>query len=457
MSAFVALATAYILFASPIVGMADNGDFHRETSVFGLAYPADLDVEQRYFRYLTREWNYRPESASPPEFRSTHFVFPWLALGLAYFDGDPTTFDLRYLGAVHWLFYVVAVYLAARAIGYWLSPARVVLYALLAFIATDSGYVAYFHSFYFESATLLFGLAMAAAAVPLAVRLGWSELAVFSATAALFVGAKRQNTPLALLLGAFLLLLAVRYFRSRPRWALGAIAGAALIGWCANAIYQSAPPDTSRRNAFQVVAMTLLPHSPSVDSDLRALGLGQSVKHHLGENSFKPDSPYHDPSAVPPEFGRGAVFSFLLDRPGRLMGVLASQAPAALRNHLDSVGNFSREAGRPSKDRWDGFLLWDTTRGLFAHWPYLLAFAAVHALLLLVAVQRLFAEDASPRARLLLLQGIIGALAVGGFVTGVLGDGNEVQKHLFVANLCFDLCVLGAAGWALAAWFERNG
>ena len=50
------------LLIPPIVGLADQGDFDRLWRWFGIE-SAVTDPEQRYFRYLIREWRIDPSNA----------------------------------------------------------------------------------------------------------------------------------------------------------------------------------------------------------------------------------------------------------------------------------------------------------------------------------------------------------------------------------------------------------
>ena len=153
-------------------------------------------------------------SSTPGWFRSGYhssetllaFAARWLHLAFA----RDALFDLRLLGGIHALLFLLALAGLIRACRDLAPTAQALVAALLVFVFTDVGYVAPFNSFYSQTASLLFLLLTAAIAAE-AVRRGrlsGAWLFAYFGTALLFVGSKPQEKLAAPLLALFGLRLA---------------------------------------------------------------------------------------------------------------------------------------------------------------------------------------------------------------------------------------------------------
>jgi hypothetical protein len=144
-------------------------------------------------------------------------------------------FDIRGLGLTHALLLLFGISLIISSAHNLRAPARRALTPLIIIIFTDLGYVAFFNTFYSQTASLIFGI----------IGIGFFSLALnqpkeriwaftgFAAAAILFITSKPQEAPQALFLAA-ILFLAARILKIRFASALGA--GAAIVtllisGW----------------------------------------------------------------------------------------------------------------------------------------------------------------------------------------------------------------------------------
>ena len=199
------------------------------------------------------------------------------------------------LGFVHLLALLGAIYLLLRC-ARRLSPGGCAISAVLVLLAgCDSGYTAYFNSFYLEPATYLFGLTFIAAVIslvinPLATRM---SLALVFVTLVLFVGAKPQNPP-ALLVAVPFLAFSLRRVRPRStKWSYTWIFGGLLIcAWIASSFISDTISDKARRmNLYNSIFLQVLPYSPSPGSDLESLGLDPTLVRYSGTSVFQGKAP----------------------------------------------------------------------------------------------------------------------------------------------------------------------
>src|SRR5579871_425708 len=153
----VLLIVSWQLFFPPVLGLADNGDYARLMVHFDLTHAA-TDWGERYFGFIDRHYLVNAVEArkySIPGFISSEMIFVGVASGVGRALGS-TSFDLLYLGAVHVLALAASVFLLLLCTRAFVSRTRTIALILGTVVFTDIAYIAYFNSFYSESATLLF-------------------------------------------------------------------------------------------------------------------------------------------------------------------------------------------------------------------------------------------------------------------------------------------------------------
>jgi len=184
------------LFVPPILGLADNGDFARLTVFFDLTH-APTDRADRYFGFLTRHYVVDAAEArrySPPGFISSELLFIAGPVAINRLLGK-TSFDLLELGAVMLSFSRLLPSFCCSLPKPFAGPVRTSAIIIGAIAFTDIAYIAYFNSFYGESATFLLFMSVAACAYGAMSsgprRIVW--LVAYFAAVTAFLLAKYQN------------------------------------------------------------------------------------------------------------------------------------------------------------------------------------------------------------------------------------------------------------------------
>ena len=361
-AAVLALLAALLvgqLLIPPIVGLADQGDFDRLWRWFGIE-SAVTDPEQRYFRYLIREWRIDPHTAETSGFLSADLLFVAASVQLNALLSKAGTYDIRALGAVRIAALLFVAFLLLRAAGRGGLAMRVVTAIALLVVAADVGYISYFNSGFTEPASVLFGLLTIALFIRLSVGQGNRSLnlAAFVASGMLLIWSKPQNVLLAIPL-AFLTW-RIAGLEATNRWRVGAIAGAALIVASA-VLYRAFPPPVWYTQQIRHIAVfnSLLLASPDPAADLRALGVDPrwvslaghfpwslQTQRHAGELQAE----FHD------RVDDRAIVAFYLRHPERILPLLKLSASQALAVRV-GVGQFEASSGRPPFSRATAFAL----------------------------------------------------------------------------------------------------
>lgn len=330
------------------------------------------------------------------------------------------SFDIRALGSCNLALYLGAVYLLLRTFRRASLPRRLCVAGAVVLIATDVKLVAYFNSFYCESASLVFlfatlGFALLGLAGERRGQAAWWLWLGYLGSSFLFWMAKSQNTVFApiLAIGAWYL------FPSTPipaRRLLRLLAGLAIPVEVGCAFLAGAYGESVHTNARVVVIEEIIPHSPSPAADWR----------ELATDSDQP-SVYR-------------IARFYARHPVRWWQMARRQATEAFSSL--PLGNFSRASGLPAGAQSRAFSFWsELKRGHYPrNLPWLLVLLVAYASFA-GAKARWLDPDRASRART--VAGLL--LAVGcalELVVTVTFEANGTAKHLFLFNVAFDLCTL---------------
>lgn len=458
-----ALAALFVLLAwqvlaEPLTGIANSGDFERVMSWGGLSYQTDVYAE-KYFGWVVGTfaitWN---PLVALGGYLSSEGLFVKLAACLARLAGP--TMDLRVLGMVHVAAFVGAV--AVLFAGWKAAFARSPLFLVpgFALLLADNAYVAYFNSLYSEPATMVFllltlgsGFLLASAVTP-----EKRHLMGFFASALGLLTAKMQNVTLAVPLLVFVAWLYVQHADASIRRRL--LKGCAAFVLVGALQYVANPPSMTQCNEYSAVFNGILVNSATPKEDLRSLGLDAQYAVLAGTNIFMPTLPLDVKSRAFDEgfyqrVNHRKILTFYATHPSRLLEKLNVAADRGFFLRPSYLGSFEHASGRPARSLSDRYSLWSTFK--LNQLPHTLPLVVGTALLLatwvLVGLARRGRAGATPFV-LLLAMGGMGAIA---FVTPVLGDGHsDIEKHMFLFNLLFDLALTFASAHLLALLVPRR-
>jgi hypothetical protein len=378
-----------------MTGLADNGDFAKVIGRFAMS-PLDPGP-QPTFHFFHRYWEHNPAALWQSPYWGIEVWIAKIAITLA----GTKPFDILWLGLLH-----VSIFLAAA----WLMIRKQIapnVFATLAF--TDAAYVTYFHSFYFDTASILFLLLLIASwhsrePIPLAIAgLG-------------FALAKAPHAPLAILLA--LILLAERNRKFLPA-VLALLAGGGYM--------LSQTKDEYKATAYYNLAFFKLAQLDPQSLD--ALRIRAEDRHLVGTHAFMPESPAQNTEWLKrfyPQGGYGNALRYYLTHPSATAKVLWSDlATEAPQIRAVNLGNYERSTGKR-------YCTLSTAFGWYSQLKaWLFAKAPWHIFLIIgVAVWRI-----GNRPILWAVLAVIGYE----FAVASLADACETYRHLLLFHLGTDL------------------
>jgi hypothetical protein len=431
----LAIYPAHMLFRSPCVGVADNGDFFRVTEPAGIQ---PFDAPRSLGRYV--ECEYRVGAADFIHFFSSAALAAWAATHLAW--DTPQRMDLRQMGFTWFslLLVVLAMFAASDLSALFTFAVFVVL--------LDPGYLLFLNSFYADPACLipLAGCALwlrrsgprrrEFSETPLRSSAPWLCLLVALALCAGFSKMQYALFPGVLLVG-MLPLLARRGPGGVHRLAVGAALAALAVAGVWHFSIGSGPRFLEVNNYHAVFAGIALVSSEP-DRALDKLGIPADLRdlprRDVWSARIAPDHPIH-PYLQHLSRMRLALL-YLRDPRAVVRTLVRIQNELALpRTH--TRGNFPYDAEHPRKEVIDPFWRFGRVRSvLFGRWPWMLWLfltAVAVSLGVLAKTRRMPAGSVAPYVFLV-------AWFLTQLVVVILGDGFvALEQHLLAARFALDL------------------
>jgi hypothetical protein len=423
---WVAVAAGLQLFCRPIVGLADNKDYWRVTWRAGVACSSST-CPSSYHRYIQLKWQVIPPASSETiNYFTSEVPLARFAVWMNGLLRGSRDFDLRVMGACHLALYLLALVVFLRAWNHR-RKSQIAVAALAALMFSDVRLVAYFNSFYSESASLIFvictvGLALWACNRQAGWR-GWLVYLALLGSSALFCFAKSQN--LAFLSPLAVLTVVLFPPLPGPRWLriLSILPTIALVSTMVWALTSEHGYRASRKTNVAVhLDEELLRHSPDPARDSAELGI---VRRDTSKVTFSD------------------IARFYLRHPARWWQMAQRGAEQAF--WWTGLGNFESTATTPDRLTSNHFNLWSELKHRWV--PRSLPWFIVATVLLGgLGVYRLIAARAPEARRRALVFLALLAGCVGEFIITVTFEANGTAKHLFLFNVVVDLLVLMVIG-----------
>ncbi|MEK0317843.1 glycan biosynthesis hexose transferase WsfD [Cohnella sp. 56] len=477
----VALAAgivAYLLFVPPVIGVADNGDFHRVMGAAGIAYADPQEsYASRYFGYAHSFFHYGGFTTGG--YVSTHVLLVALAGGIGRLI-DLHTFDIRVLGFVYMALMLSAIWLIVRHApeirGKRMTAiAGALLSIILIVIFCDVAYTAYYQSFFGEPYALVAIMLAAGAAIAMAARSAGTArppsawlLGLFVAAGVALATSKIQNAPLGFLFACLAWRMAG--LRADAAWRRRTRIGAGVLALSAVLMMVAAPVELRHINLYQSIFFGVLKDSPDVSRDMRELGIPDKYAGLAGTNYFQKDTivPQNDPvlkHEVLDRLSHRDIALYYVRHPDRFVSKLKKAAAYGTAIRPYYLGNYAEAEGRKRSALSYAFSTWSEWK--HKHMPNTLSWFTVWYLVYYALLGVWWWRSGGRRHRRLLAEmlAVIGLTGIVAVIVSLMGDGEaDMAKHLFMFNVSFDMMfagVLAAASYGLLyaarALTERSG
>ena len=337
--------------------------------------------------------------------------------------------------------------------------ARFVFLGLLFLIFTDTGYIAYFNSFYSEPSSFIFLFCMLALLLLTLESPHTGTLLGCAFCCLFFVTAKPQNAPLGILLAVIFLRL--RDLRPGRLWHW-TTALLSLIVAAVSVTYSVSNPKFSYKTTyFTAVFSELLKYSPDIHEDLAELGVNNDLARYAGASPFDQSVPQLSSPEFQTFFDRMSftkIGIFYLHHLGRLQESLDRTAQSALLVRPDFHGNFDKSAGLPPYQKSHAFSFWSGWKSKYAP-KTILSFEVLGGMEAL-GIVILYCRKRTRTERILLeLLALLIAMAALQILTVTVTMGTiDPIKQMFLFSVLCDISFVITVVWGvgrLSEWIAR--
>jgi hypothetical protein len=451
-AAAVGVISFIALFVPPYVGMADNGDFSR--ILYGNGIYFNAPDYGNYFGYFARQYGimqYFNEHAEP--LFSSQSLFIRLSLWLNRLFVSDYVLDIRVQAAVYWTLLVAAVYLLVEGLT-WRTPGKIGYpIALLAvFVFGDTGYTAYFNSFFGESVVLLMSL-FAVSSVLLLCRKRYNDyvlLSLFAVSMLLLTTSKQQNAPVGVVAGAAGWMLA---FAGKSR-TYRAAASAMLVLFLAAgaATYALIPQQFVHINQYHAMTRGALLLSDNPEETLRFFGIDKQYALLSGSNYYERyttvdvDSPLLE-NEFYSHYGFASLAGYYASHPSQAIELLNLAARHAFTIRPPAMGNYERSAGKPYGAKTSFFTGYSSLKEAMA--PKTFGFIVIWMVVVIGVYVPSFLRQCRSKSwrRAMRLPMLVMFMLIGlsGIAVSLIGAGDaDLSKHQFLFTAMFDIVSFAA-------------
>jgi len=447
----VLLITVITLFIPPFVGMADNGDFFRSIYSNGLYFNLP-DYDTQYFGYFVRQYGiYQYFNENGATLDSSQSLFIKLAIVLNKWLFSSQIFDIRFQAAIYTVIYVAAVYLLMEAITWKLPRKQGLIIAILAiFIFGDTGYTAYFNSFYSESLVMIMMILMFASGL-LLYRKRYNDyvmLGLFVISSLLLTTSKQQNAPVGVIIACLSVFLI--WVRKDKLFRILTACSMCLLLFAAVVTYLNISKDFVNINQYHSMTRGVLKQSDNPETTLKSFGIDEqyailkdSIYYEqygtVDVNSLNLQKDFYS------KYGFGSILKFYVTNPGKLSTILNEAARSAFTIKPAAMGNYEESVGKAFRQQSHFFSVYSLlkekltpkTFGFIILWM-------IAAIGLCLPSFRSDIKSGNTRGmfRLILVVMTMG-IGLSGILVSIIGAGDaDISKHEFLFTLSFDLVSL---------------
>ncbi|MCE3203893.1 glycan biosynthesis hexose transferase WsfD [Paenibacillus sonchi] len=444
----VLLVTVIALFTAPYIGMADNGDFFRNIYSNGLYFNLP-DYDSKYFGYFVKHFGiYQYYNENGATLDSSQSLFIKLSMGLNKLVFSSTVFDIRFQAAIYTVLYVAAIYLLIEAVTCKMSRKQGMIIAVIAVLVFgDTGYTAYFNSFYSESVVMIMMIFVFASWL-LLYRKRYNDyalLGLFVLSSIILTTSKQQNAPVGMIIAVLGISLVWirrdRLFRSLT------LVSMALLMLAGIATYLNISKEFVNINQYHAMTRGVLKESSNPETTLKSFGIDEQYAILKGSIYYEQygtvdvNSPMLEKDFYS-RYGFGSILKYYATNPDQLGSILNVAARSAFSIKPAAMGNYEESEGKAFRAQSHFFTAYSLLKQKLAPKTFgfiLLWMALVIGLYMPSFVKAVKARNMRALQRMVLILASMG-VGLSGIFVSIIGAGDaDISKHEFLFTLCFDL------------------
>ncbi|WHH58616.1 hypothetical protein [Petroclostridium sp. X23] len=461
------LISGYALFISPLIGLADNGDFGRIMVPNGLKHEQQRDSND-YFGYFNHKYD-RLQYYNGVEgtAKSTHSIIIKIAMGLDDIFTDDGKFDIRFIAfislavlalSIYWMIEVVEGMVEHKSFKYLMALVAVIIFG-------DIGYTAYFNSFFGEGVAYPFYLLSISSLLKFSLGgdIRKRYLFIYFISSFIFMGSKSQFSLNGIF--SFALLTSVLYFKIPNKEKVLSVILASLLLGSSILMYFMIDDRIYLINKYHMITRGVMLFEPDVQAVTKEAGIDEQFAL-LSETIYFDRTPVIHPEdeiLLKNFYSRYNIFSvtiYYLKNPSAFSKIMEFAWKNSYTIRPEVLGNYERDSGKEYGERTNFFGLWSYLKE--NHIPHSSNFAYFFFVICLALAINKVVEYRNKGAVRTVFYSEIVMLYV--FLTGfsqvlisfIAAGDTDLKKHLFMTTVSLDILFYYYFAYAISMIYKSR-
>ncbi|NFG21791.1 hypothetical protein FC773_15205 [Clostridium botulinum] len=451
------------LFIHPIIGMADNGDFYRVINKSG-AYHLNKNSNEIFLGYFIKDYGiYKYNNDYANLLISTQSIFVKLAIFFDRIFTKDYVLDIRFMSVMFLIIEAMGVYFFIKALINKLdsSKYKLIITLVTILIFCDTGYLAYYNSFYGESVNICCFLMSIGLLIYMIEfdKFTWYNLIAFGISSFLFFGAKQQLAPVGILI-AFIFIIIGIYMTNKRFTKMLAYILAVIFIVSSMVFYKSITGDFKYINIYHSMNRGILLNEDDPDSILEDFNISTQYSL-LQETDFFEEIKLLDPYEEEliddyyEKFSLGRILDYYITHPKAFIKVLKISFKNGYSIRPKVIGNYEQSEHKEFGAKSYFFATWSTFKEKFI--PKNMLFTVSTIVIYLYLSTSRFLKAIKNNNKKIQFKEItyfyVFLVGISQIIISVIGAGDaDLSKHVFMYNMAFDLIFI----YILSLIFENK-
>ncbi|NFO11530.1 hypothetical protein FDB29_10565 [Clostridium botulinum] len=451
------------LFIHPIIGMADNGDFYRVINKSG-AYHLNKNSNEIFLGYFIKDYGiYKYNNDYANLLISTQSIFVKLAIFFDRIFTKDYVLDIRFMSVMFLIIEAMGVYFFIKALINKLdsSKYKLIITLVTILIFCDTGYLAYYNSFYGESVNICCFLMSIGLLIYMIEfdKFTWYNLIAFGISSFLFFGAKQQLAPVGILI-AFIFIIIGIYMTNKRFTKMLAYILAVIFIVSSMVFYKSITGDFKYINIYHSMNRGILLNEDDPDSILEDFNISTQYSL-LQETDFFEEIKLLDPYEEEliddyyEKFSLGRILDYYITHPKAFIKVLKISFKNGYSIRPKVIGNYEQSEHKEFGAKSYFFATWSTFKEKFI--PKNMLFTVSTIFIYLYLSTSRFLKAIKNNNKKIQFKEItyfyVFLVGISQIIISVIGAGDaDLSKHVFMYNMAFDLIFI----YILSLIFENK-
>ncbi|ACD53266.1 membrane protein [Clostridium botulinum] len=451
------------LFIHPIIGMADNGDFYRVINKSG-AYHLKKNSNEIFLGYFIKDYGiYKYNNDYANLLISTQSIFVKLAIFFDRIFTKDYVLDIRFMSVMFLIIEAMGVYFFIKALINKLdsSKYKLIITLVTILIFCDTGYLAYYNSFYGESVNICCFLMSIGLLIYMIEfdKFTWYNLIAFGISSFLFFGAKQQLAPVGILI-AFIFIIIGIYMTNKRFTKMLAYILAVIFIVSSMVFYKSITGDFKYINIYHSMNRGILLNEDDPDSILEDFNISTQYSL-LQETDFFEEIKLLDPYEEEliddyyEKFSLGRILDYYITHPKAFIKVLKISFKNGYSIRPKVIGNYEQSEHKEFGAKSYFFATWSTFKEKFI--PKNMLFTVSTIVIYLYLSTSRFLKAIKNNNKKIQFKEItyfyVFLVGISQIIISVIGAGDaDLSKHVFMYNMAFDLIFI----YILSLIFENK-